>query len=355
MSTFKGLIKNEVYSNLKKSIIERNIEKGLAYVVDLACTKNELSNLINFFTTYFCENLLNASSDYVRVFAMKIERLDKMPRKGMLQNKIFQSTVIDLYLLLCIKKSRINKIDHIKNNIGIIKADLGKCTFDYQEYEVIDDEFKHNLSIDFLYKMVAIIKLLDQKDSVMCLGLVYLCVTCSDSYNVGVLRIRFFNNEKQPKFKNISFYIWKIIHRYVGQNCPNLLPIIANYFSIYITCLTKKIHTDRINILLYCIYLICSGKKIDTSSSETESKLKSFNIDATSIFNNVCNITCNTTPQLPIEQVADTNVVEVKKVNNIKHDYLKCVTFIGDNNYEKTNNKNNRIERPEKTILYSDE
>lgn len=357
MSTFKGLIKNEVYSNLKQCIIQKKIDKGLLYVVDLACTKNELSNLINFFIAYFSQNLLNASANFIKCFTFKIERLDKMPRKGILDNKSFQDTVIEIFLLLCIKKARINKIENIKDNISIIKSELGRCSFDHQEHDVIDDEFKMDLSVDFLYKMIALIELLNKRNTILCVGLTYLCVTCSDAYNVG--EIKTINNRntfryEKKKIKHISFYIWKIIHRYVEENMPNLKPVYQDFFTLFNTGLAKKTFSDRINILLYCIYLLTSDKQINFHD-DVQDKIRSLNINSTAIFNKVLNMGEKGDKQSNgnVNTINETKPEVSSSIKDIKHDYLKCVTFVDDNNCVNKNVKRERErEREEKMITF---
>lgn len=323
MSTFRGLIKNEVYNNIVNCIKDGRYDNGLEYFVDLACTKGELINLINFLINYYGKYILTSSPSYVTSFTNKLERLEKIPRKGMTDNPIFQNSVIQLYCMLCIKRQNShNMFDSIKENVFTIKQTLLSVTF---EYDYIDKDFRSIVDgypLDVKQKMTALITLLKNKDKKLAIGLVYVLITNTSTNQLESVNLNCFKYNKIHKIKHIGFYIWRIIYAYSKKYKPYLLYIIDDYYTIYSIGLTKKNIMERANILLFVIYILASEKSIKTDDDiETKINSMSNKLKSTNIFNKVLN---------KVEPNKSEPIKEIERVeeSDEKHDYLKCITFI---------------------------
>lgn len=323
MSTYRGLLKKEAYSNIINCLKENNYQCGVEYVVDLACSKNEITNLITFFINYFNNHILNSYNCFIFHFASKLERLDNMPRKkGIYENKIFQETVIDVYILLCLRRPRDDKFDFIKNNVQSIKRDLGDFSFEYKESELINLAFGPDINLKMLEKMLALLYLLENGKHSLAIGLIYIYVTGNDSYNVDDLDMTCFKYKKSIKNKGIAFYIWKLIYKYTFKTKPYLIQVVDDYYTVYNIGLNKKNSIDRVNILLHIAYLITTNKymKTDTIDNKIKKLKENININA---FDLVLQV------DEPILQQKE-KVQERTRENKKTHDYLKCITFVRD-------------------------
>lgn len=323
MSTFRGLIKNEVYTNLINCIKDNRYDNGLEYIVDLACTKGEIGNLINFFIDYFSKYILSSCSSYIVNFSNRLERLEKIPRKGMIDNPIFQNTVIQLYSMICMKKQNSkNMFDAIKENVHIIKQTIGTVTFDY---DYIDKDFVSilgNYPLDIKQRLIALITLLKNNDKNLAIGLSYICLTSGVSSQLENINLNCFKYNKIHKIKNISFYIWKILYVYTKKYKPYLLYFIDDYFTIYSIGLAKKNIMERINIILFTVYILSSNKTIKTDDN-IETKINSIvnRLSSINIFDKILN-------RSEPDKAKLVKDIKIDEESDNKHEYLKCITFI---------------------------
>lgn len=355
MTTYKGFLKNGVYNEISCLILkysENDRDSLISKVVDICYSKGEFNNLVSFLVNCFVRTNLTQDLQFVKLFNKYITNLQKLPRKNVVNTKLFQERILDILSLITLKeRKKRDKFEKILKNIDTIKSTLITYSFECDTCDRDINEFDGELPIELFQQFAALKFLIKNREKKLAVGLVYIMYNKKiSSYSIGNVDLSCFTglyspitNDKENKDKDIVPFIWKFIY-----NISNRSELIEKYFQLYHIGLTKKNKPERINLILYTVLILSiSDEIIITSDYETRyedkyEKERYENIDVYFYRNleskvgkvgkKIDALSSSNISSAMKESSSDSKNIDSGDSKNIEddhsYDYLKCITYV---------------------------
>lgn len=368
MVSKSGYIINEIYVELRRSMMSHDYERVCYWSTELVCS-GQIKQLVSWILCLCCNEYVNTNCFVSEYIVSKCNLLMNLKYKW--KTDEVRQTICNIILILSQEEPTTSRFYKQGSNY---KTFINSLYFiKNKQFRELQDNMgylPHNevyVLINYLYEFML------QNDIKSVFKILYHLLLTNNVDECETLDI--VRNIKRNK-NDIVWALWKVLM--IFTNRPPCDPIIQRYvnnsFQLFSFDYTKKIRGDRMNILFVC-YLLCVKRKevsyVDTNTdwiSETSGKINELyssilkDDDKKSASNN------NPSPSNNNNNKTETKkVISSKKIKNEltpekqeqfdeKMKYFFCIAYRDNNrtNHNVQQTKNNSSERSYKELSVED-
>lgn len=336
--SYSGYLKQDVYNELEKAIIDKEYERACCLSAELGCSRSEVIPIVNFMIDLYCKHFICHNVNFINHLVTKLKLIESCPRRYISRNNTFQTTICELIMLFSFSTPYTSRFDNLLKQIQMYQSSIEKKTSD--EYY---SEFKTKISDHLLKKLNLLHLFLIDKRKSYAISIVHLCVFDNNSLLCDFTWIDQLSNNDSIKaiieknHSDVVWFIWYIIYKVSGKLYnKDLDSYLLSCFELFSINYSKKTRKDRVYILYYLVLFICLRKQVCYSNFTCnmlllENACKQIHIVYDELLNknDYENETEESKPlynkSLEIKE-KKTKVQETNKNTKRTLDYLKCYT-----------------------------
>lgn len=262
-TTHSGYLKMEVYKELETSMEEQHYEKVCYLTAELACTKGEIANLLDYLLgDLLCRYYLSSNAWVLHHTAETLKVIRILPKRDLHTNPGFQKALCEMALGIA---------THGKRASHDVAAQLKTVTYhdavepllcQYQDGPIpaVESALQNKVSNELLKLLKLFFWLMLNKKSTQAMQVASFMLQSKEYFVDELVYKEIEEAIKKAHRKDVVWYIWKLLLIFTTAKKdlkPEVVTYVQSALAVYIYQFKKRVRQQRVNLLYFAIMVVC--------------------------------------------------------------------------------------------------
>lgn len=254
LTTHSGYLKSDVYSELTKSMIDKDVQKSCDLLLELLNTRGEGDNVTCHLITFICSYVFVPNAFLYEKTVQRFEECSVMPKRNLHTNTAFHKNILEiLVMILSVKIKPVTFVKNGQTDMGIVEQYL--YNYSDKEYKsLVQYKTEGSITSD-LYLGFNILWNRIRHNDRKGVTIIIQYLTATVRSQVDPIAFNEIEHLKPFLRMDIVWYVWQVLSTYAKKD-KNDNPFISPLLYLFAHKYQKKERVRRLNLLQMAAVLI---------------------------------------------------------------------------------------------------